>query len=226
MLKPLPIAIDGPSGVGKSVVGRCLAQRLGYAFVDTGAMYRALTWLALDRGVDPNDQEGLSRLAAETDITITRPTMDDGRPYSVFVQGRDVTWAIRRPEVEAQVSLVSRVPGVRDALVSQQRVMAEAGGVVMVGRDIGTVVLPRAPLKVYLVASPEERAMRRFRELRERGEEVDWEALRDEMARRDKIDSERAHSPLRPAEDAHIVDTENRTVEEVVEEIERLLKSS
>jgi len=207
-------------------VGRCLAQRLGYAFVDTGAMYRALTWLALDRGVDPNDQEGLSRLAAETDITITRPTMDDGRPYSVFVQGRDVTWAIRRPEVEAQVSLVSRVPGVRDALVSQQRVMAEAGGVVMVGRDIGTVVLPRAPLKVYLVASPEERAMRRFRELRERGEEVDWEALRDEMARRDKIDSERAHSPLRPAEDAHIVDTENRTVEEVVEEIERLLKSS
>ena len=207
-------------------MGRCLAQRLGYAFVDTGAMYRALTWLALDRGVDPNDQEGLSRLAAETDITITRPTMDDGRPYSVFVQGRDVTWAIRRPEVEAQVSLVSRVPGVRDALVSQQRVMAEAGGVVMVGRDIGTVVLPRAPLKVYLVASPEESAMRRFRELRERGEEVDWEALRDEMARRDKIDSERAHSPLRPAEDAHIVDTENRTVEEVVEEIERLLKSS
>jgi len=207
-------------------VGRCLAQRLGYAFVDTGAMYRALTWLALDRGVDPNDQEGLSRLAAETDITITRPTMDDGRPYTVFVQGRDVTWAIRRPEVEAQVSLVSRVPGVRDALVSQQRVMAEAGGVVMVGRDIGTVVLPRAPLKVYLVASPEESAMRRFRELRERGEEVDWEALRDEMARRDKIDSERAHSPLRPAEDAHIVDTENRTVEEVVEEIERLLKSS
>ena len=207
-------------------MGRCLAQRLGYAFVDTGAMYRALTWLALDRGVDPNDQEGLSRLAAETDITITRPTMDDGRPYSVFVQGRDVTWAIRRPEVEAQVSLVSRVPGVRDALVSQQRVMAEAGGVVMVGRDIGTVVLPRAPLKVYLVASPEERAMRRFRELRERGEEVDWEALRDEMARRDKIDSERAHSPLRPAEDAHIVDTENRTVEEVVEEIERLLKST
>ena len=207
-------------------MGRCLAQRLGYAFVDTGAMYRALTWLALDRGVDPNDQEGLSRLAAETDITITRPTMDDGRPYSVFVQGRDVTWAIRRPEVEAQVSLVSRVPGVRDALVSQQRVMAEAGGVVMVGRDIGTVVLPRAPLKVYLVASPEESAMRRFRELRERGEEVDWEALRDEMARRDRIDSERAHSPLRPAEDAHIVDTENRTVEEVVEEIERLLKSS
>ena len=189
-------------------------------------MYRALTWLALDRGVDPNDQEGLSRLAAETDITITRPTMDDGRPYSVFVQGRDVTWAIRRPEVEAQVSLVSRVPGVRDALVSQQRVMAEAGGVVMVGRDIGTVVLLRAPLKVYLVASPEESAMRRFRELRERGEEVDWEALRDEMARRDKIDSERAHSPLRPAEDAHIVDTENRTVDEVVEEIERLLKSS
>lgn len=216
--------MDGPSGVGKSVVGRMLAQRLGYRFVDTGAMYRALTWLAIQRGLDPEDQEALARLAQEAHIRITRPTIDDGRPYSVFVRGRDVTWAIRGPEVEALVSMVSRAPRVRKALVAQQRLMAQDGGVVMAGRDIGTVVLPQAELKVYLIASPEERALRRFRELRDRGEEVDWEALRDEMARRDKIDSERAHSPLRPAGDACIVDTENRTIEEVLKEIERLLE--
>ncbi len=201
-----------------------MAQRLGYVFVDTGAMYRALTWLAIQRGTDPAGEEALTRLARETRILITKPTKDDGRPYSVFVQGQEVTWEIRSPEVEVLVSLVSLVPGVREALVAQQRLMALAGGVVMVGRDIGTVVLPEAGLKVYLTATPEERALRRFRELRDRGEEVDWQALHDEMARRDKIDSERAHSPLRPAEDACIVDTENRTIEEVVEEIERLLE--
>jgi len=201
-----------------------VAQRLGYVFVDTGAMYRALTWLAIQRGTDPAGEEALTRLARETRILITKPTKDDGRPYSVFVQGQEVTWEIRSPEVEVLVSLVSLVPGVREALVAQQRLMALAGGVVMVGRDIGTVVLPEAGLKVYLTATPEERALRRFRELRDRGEEVDWQALHDEMARRDKIDSERAHSPLRPAEDACIVDTENRTIEEVVEEIERLLE--
>lgn len=187
-------------------------------------MYRALTWLAIQRGTDPAGEEALTRLARETRILITRPTKDDGRPYSVFVQGQEVTWEIRSPEVEVLVSLVSLVPGVREALVAQQRLMALAGGVVMVGRDIGTVVLPEAGLKVYLTATPEERALRRLRELRDRGEEVDWQALHDEMARRDKIDSERAHSPLRPAEDAYIVDTENRTIEEVVEEIERLLE--
>lgn len=219
-----------------------MAQRRGYLFVDTGAMYRALTWLAIQRAVDPSDDEALGRLAREAQIVISKPTKDDGRPYSVFVvrrsgeaclattdaavQGEDVTWEIRSPEVERLVSLISLVPGVRDALVAQQRLMAQAGGVVMVGRDIGTVVLSQAGLKVYLTASPEERALRRFRELRDRGEEVDWEALRDEMDRRDRIDSERAHSPLRPASDAHIVDTENRSIEEVVEEIERLLEHS
>ncbi|MDP2726963.1 MAG: (d)CMP kinase, partial [Dehalococcoidia bacterium] len=196
---------------------------LGYNFVDTGAMYRALTWLAIQQGLDPTDANALTRLAQESQILITRPTVDDGRAYSVFVKDLDVTWAIRSPEVEALVSLVSLVPGVRDALIAKQRQMAQRGRVVMVGRDIGTVVLPQAKLKVYLIASPEERARRRYRELTDRGEKVDREAIRDEMARRDKIDSERVYSPLRPAEDAQIVDTENRTIEAVLEEIQRLL---
>lgn len=207
------------------MVGRALAQRLGYGFVDTGAMYRALTLVAIQRGIGPTDEQALIGLAQETQILITRPTVDDGRAYSVFAQGQDVTWEIRSSEVEAQVSFVSRVPGVRDALVAQQRLMAEAGRVVMVGRDIGTVVVARAGLKVYLTASPEERARRRYKELQERGEAVDMEVLRQEMDRRDKIDSGRAHSPLRPAEDAHIVDTENRAIQEVVAEIERLLEA-
>lgn len=207
------------------MVGRVLAQRLGYGFVDTGAMYRALTLVAIQRGIGPTDEQALIGLAQETQILITRPTVDDGRAYSVFAQGQDVTWEIRSSEVEAQVSFVSRVPGVRDALVAQQRLMAEAGRVVMVGRDIGTVVVARAGLKVYLTASPEERARRRYKELQERGEAVDMEVLRQEMDRRDKIDSGRAHSPLRPAEDAHIVDTENRAIQEVVAEIERLLEA-
>lgn len=207
------------------MVGRALAQRLGYGFVDTGAMYRALTLVAIQRGIGPTDEQALIGLAQETQILITRPTVDDGRAYSVFAQGQDVTWEIRSSEVEAQVSFVSRVPGVRDALVAQQRLMAEAGRVVMVGRDIGTVVVARAGLKVYLTASPEERARRRYKELQERGEAIDMEVLRQEMDRRDKIDSGRAHSPLRPAEDAHIVDTENRAIQEVVAEIERLLEA-
>lgn len=207
------------------MVGRALAQRLGYGFVDTGAMYRALTLVAIQRGIGPTDEQALIGLAQETQILITRPTVDDGRAYSVFAQGQDVTWEIRSSEVEAQVSFVSRVPGVRDALVAQQRLMAEAGRVVMVGRDIGTVVVARADLKVYLTASPEERARRRYKELQERGEAIDMEVLRQEMDRRDKIDSGRAHSPLRPAEDAHIVDTENRAIQEVVAEIERLLEA-
>lgn len=207
------------------MVGKVLAQRLGYGFVDTGAMYRALTLVAIQRGIGPTDEQALIGLAQETQILITRPTVDDGRAYSVVVQGQDVTWEIRSSEVEAQVSFVSRVPGVRDALVAQQRLMAEAGRVVMVGRDIGTVVVASAGLKVYLTASPEERARRRYKELQERGEAVDREVLLQEMDRRDKIDSGRAHSPLRPAEDAHIVDTENRAIQEVVAEIERLLEA-
>ncbi len=205
------------------MAGRLLAQRLGYTFVDTGAMYRAVTWLALQRGLDPADEMALAGLAEHTRIEITRPSVEDGRAYSVFVDDQDITWAIRGSDVEGLVSAVSSIRGVREALVARQRVMGESGGIVMVGRDIGTVVLPQAALKIYLTASPRERARRRFLELVDRGEEVDQASLHDEMVRRDTIDSERAYSPLRPAEDAHLIETEDRTVDEVVMEIVRLL---
>lgn len=186
-------------------------------------MYRAVTWLALQRDLDPADEDAVTRVAQEAEIEITRPTRDDGRAYSVFANSQDITWAIRGADVEKAVSVVSSMPGVRDNLVARQREMGRLGGVVMVGRDIGTVVLPEADLKVYLTASPAERARRRYLELRDRGEAVDEESLCQEMARRDETDSQRAHSPLRPAEDSHLVDTENHGVEEVVSEIERLL---
>lgn len=206
------------------MVGRLLAQRLGYRFVDTGAMYRAIAWLALQEAVSPDDEETLGSLAASTPVEMQQPTVEDGRPYSVFVRGQDVTWEIRRPEVEALVSLVSRLPRVRRALVEHQRRLAQGGRLVMAGRDIGTVVLPQADLKIYLVASPQERARRRYQELRERGQEANWEEIHAEMLRRDRIDSERAMSPLRPAEDAVVIDTDSLSVEEVLREIEGLME--
>lgn len=196
---PSIVAIDGPVAVGKSTVGKLVAQKLGYDFIDTGMMYRALTWLALKLGLDIEDEAALSKLAAETRI-------------------EDVTGDLHHPEVEAKVSEVSKVAGVREALVAQQRRMAEKGKVVMAGRDIGTVVLPQAELKIFLGASPEERARRRYREKAERGE-ANYEDILAELKRRDEIDSQRAISPLRPDPEARIIDTEFLSPEQVVAQI-------
>lgn len=213
------IAIDGPVASGKTVVGKLVAEGLGYRFLDTGAMYRAITWLALDRGVDPDDGDRLGELARTAGIEIERPTRADGREYTVLIDGRDVTWDIRSPEVEAAVSRVSRWPAVREALVEQQRRIAGTGSIVMVGRDIGTVVLHDAELKVYLTADVAERARRRAAQLRARGESVDDAALESDLAARDEQDSRREHSPLRPADDARIVDTTGLPIERVIKTI-------
>ena len=205
------IAIDGAVAVGKSTVGRLIARRLGYQFVDTGVLYRALTWKALELGIDLDDVEGLTKLSLETEFELTPDS-------SVLVDGRDVSDQVRKPEVEARVSLVSVVAGVRKAMVAKQRAMAEER-VVMVGRDIGTVVIPDADLKLYLVASPEERARRRYLEMAELGEAVDYATILSDLVRRDRIDSERTTSPLRPAPDAMIIDTDGIGPEEVVAEI-------
>ncbi|TET39139.1 MAG: (d)CMP kinase [Dehalococcoidia bacterium] len=215
MPKPSMIAIDGPVASGKSTIGRLLAQRLGYRFVDTGAMYRALTWRAIKLSIDLEDEGELSRLAASTKIEFAPP-----EDYSsVFVDGHDVTREIQDWEVEAGVSLVARVAGVRKVLVEQQRGLAQKGKIVMAGRDIGTTVLPHAELKVYLVASFEERARRRYQELVERGEAADYEAILADLIRRDEIDSERSVSPLRPAPEARIIDTDGLSADQVLSEI-------
>jgi cytidylate kinase len=222
----LTIAIDGPAASGKSTIGSLLAECLGYLYLDTGAMYRAVTWVALDRGVDVDDEEAVAALAESLEIEITKPQVNDGRQYTVLADGEDVTWQIRRSEVDQYVSPVSAYAGVRRALTMQQRQIAQRGGVVMVGRDIGTVVIPDADLKIYLDASPEVRARRRCLELIERGEEADYGRILDNMVRRDNIDSQREVAPLKAAQDAISVDTDNLSVDEVLDVVEELVEST
>ena len=211
---PSMIAIDGPVAAGKSTIGRLLARRLGYRFADTGAMYRALTWKAIRLNIDLEDEEALSRLATNTKIEL--PSAGDS---GVLVNGQDITADIQNFEVEAGVSLVAKVARVREVLVKQQQRLAQGGKIVMAGRDIGTTVLPHAELKVYLVASIEERARRRYLELIERGETADYHTILADLIRRDEIDSERTISPLQPASDARIIDTDGLSPQQVLSEI-------
>ncbi len=223
---PRVIAIDGPAAAGKTTVGRQTGCHLGYPFLDTGAIYRAMTWAALRRGEDLSDEDALSELAASISIDIGPPTSDSIEPCTIFVDGEDVTRNLRQPGVEAAVSLVSRVAGVREALLKVQRELAGRNPVVMAGRDIGTVVLPQADLKVYLDASVEERASRRFAELSALGMDLTEEAVLRDLRRRDRIDSERSVSPLRPAEEAIVIDTDGLTLEEVVQRVLELVEGS
>jgi cytidylate kinase len=220
---PQVIAIDGPASAGKSTVGQLLAQRLGYVYFDTGLMYRVVTLAALQRGIPIEDEPAVTRLAETIQIEVSAPAVSDGRQYTVLADGQDVTWAIRSPEVEQAVSPVSAYPGVRRALTQQQRRIGLAGRMVMVGRDIGTVVLPEAQLKIYLDASVEERAARRTRESQARGVPAAYPGVLQAMKRRDQIDSQRASAPLRPAEDAVILDSTAMDVDQVLAEILRLV---
>ncbi|MBI2854739.1 MAG: (d)CMP kinase [Chloroflexi bacterium] len=219
------IAIDGPVAVGKSSVGKSLAARLGYNFVDTGAMYRALTWKALQLGIDPNDERKVPELAGRMQLEIA-PDSASTSGYRVLLDGRDVTSDIRAPAVEAAVSFVSRIPEVRRKLVARQREMAGRGKVVMVGRDIGTIVLPGADLKVFLTASPEQRAVRRYKELEQSGKVVDCESVLRELKARDTIDSTREDSPLKPAPDARTIDTSDLSLEQVVDRVYELARNA
>ena len=223
MSRPSTIAIDGPAASGKSTIGGLLAERLDYLYLDTGAMYRAVTWVALERGLAIEDEEAMGALASALEIEIARPRVNDGRQYTVLADGEDVTWQIKRPAVDRNVSPVSAYAGVRRALTEQQRRIAQRGRVVMVGRDIGTVVIPDADLKIYLDASPETRAQRRYLELLGRDERADFEEVLREVQRRDRIDSEREVAPLIAAEDAVTVDTDNLSIVEVLRVVEKLV---
>jgi len=220
---PSVISIDGPAASGKSTVGCLLAERLGYVYFDTGIMYRAVTWAALERGISIDDEAGVTVLAEAIHIEVTRPTVDDGRQYTVWVDGQDVTWKLRLPQVDHGVSPVSAYQGVRRALTIQQRRLGLQGRIVMVGRDVGTVVIPEAGLKVYLDATVEERACRRWREMQERNLQADYDDVLAAMKRRDNIDSSRAVAPLRPAQDAHILDTTGLGVDQVLAQVEAWL---
>ena len=216
-------AIDGPAASGKSTVGKQVADALGYLFFDTGVMYRAVTWAALERNIPIEDQSALTQLAESVDIDVRPPSRQDNRSYDVMLDGRDATWEIRRPEVDANVSQVAAYPGVRRALSAQQRRIGQKGHVVMVGRDIGTVVLPESDLKIYLDASVEERARRRYEELCQRGEPADLEQITQAVRKRDRFDSTRRIAPLRAAPDAVIIHSDNMSLDQVVEEILRLI---
>ncbi len=225
-MTPRTIAIDGPAGAGKSTIGALVAERLGYLFLDTGAMYRAVALAGLRRAISPDDGDRLATLARQVRITIGPPTVRDGRAYTVLLDGADVTWEIRSAEVDGVVSQVARVSEVRDAMVEQQRALASRGRVVMVGRDIGTVVLPRADKKIFLTASAAERAKRREEELRSRGEVRPRQELLQEILRRDRLDSERTVAPLRAAEDATVVQTDGLSVGQALDRVLEIVTRS
>jgi cytidylate kinase len=224
-LKPkTTIAIDGPAASGKTTVGEKVANRLGFLFFDTGIMYRAVTLAVLRSGLNPKDETSVSEVASQIQIDILPPTKNDGRLADVMLDGTDVTWDVRSREVEGQVSVISAYKGVRDAMTAQQRRIGMRGDVVMVGRDIGTVVFPDADLKVYLEASAEERARRRHSELTKRGEKADYEQILASTRQRDEIDKNRTIAPLRPAVDAVILLTDDVPIDEVVETILSLIQ--
>ena len=218
-MKKIVVAIDGPAGAGKSTIAKLAAEKLGYAYIDTGAMYRSVAWKFLQTG-KAFDEDFISGLS-KTMLIDFKP---EAKINHVFVDGTEVTDAIRTPEVTAIVSRVAAIGAVREAMVDQQRRMGEAGGVLMDGRDIGTVVFPNAQLKIFLTASVEERARRRYAEMVAKGQQVDLQQLQADIAERDKQDSERAISPLRQAEDALLLDTSDMGISEVTDRILQLVQ--
>ncbi|HEY9151872.1 MAG TPA: (d)CMP kinase [Anaerolineales bacterium] len=219
---PNIIAIDGPAASGKSTLGRRLADSLDYLFFDTGVMYRAVTWTALQRGLDLRNEAAVTELAEKIQIDVSPASKPDGRACDVIVESKDITWETRRPEVDSNVSVISAYRGVRAAMSKQQRRIGQRGKVVMVGRDIGTVVLPEADLKIYLDASAQERARRRYDEIKTRGGEADYDDILASVIERDRIDSTRDVAPLRAADDAVVIDSDAMNADEVFEKVKRL----
>lgn len=216
-----PIAIDGPAVSGKSSVGKQFAVRIGYRFLDTGLMYRAATWNAVQNGVDVNDSQAVAIAAERMEFSVAD---DEQGGNLITVNGEDVTDHLHSTQVDDSVSAVAAVGRVREIMVAEQRRLAGEGDIVMVGRDIGTVVIPDAPLKIYLTASARTRAIRRHRDFLAEGTDVELEDILSSMERRDLVDSSRADSPLRPADDARVIDTDSLTFNQVVDLLTELAK--
>lgn len=220
------IAIDGPGAAGKSTVARKLAEQTRSLLFDTGALYRAVTLAAHRGNVSLNDAGQLADLAGSLRIELRPPSVEDGRQVDVLLNDEDVTWAIRRPEIDASVSEVSAHPDVRRVLLDTQRNIADGARVVMVGRDIGTVVAPQAGFKIYLDASAEERARRRLLDLKERGSDATYQDVLDDLRRRDEFDSGRETAPLRAADDALVFPTDGKTIDEIVTSLRMAVEAS
>lgn len=216
----IAVAVDGPAGAGKSSISKIVAKKLGYLYIDTGAMYRSVTWAVLHNHIDVNNQKAVEALLPELDLTME--ASDDS--CKVFIAGQDVTDFIRTPQVNNAVSIVASYKGVRQYLVERQRLMAEAGGVILDGRDIGSVVLPNAELKIYLTASVEARAMRRYLEVKGTVNEQTLEDIKNSVMQRDDMDKNRKESPLIQVEDAVLVDSSEMTFDETVEHILHLVQ--
>ncbi len=221
MMKKISIAIDGPAAAGKSTVAKIVAEKLSYVYIDTGAMYRSITYQALQKNIDVTNEEALLDLLSHTHLELVYT--EEGQ--RVIVDGQDVSEAIRTPEVTSHVSQVAQHKGIREDMVRRQRELASRGGVVMDGRDIGTHVLPNAEVKIFMLASVEERAIRRHKENLEKGFSSDLEKLKEEIALRDKMDSEREIAPLVKAGDAIELDTTSLTKDEVVEKMLEIVQT-
>jgi cytidylate kinase len=220
-MRQMVIAIDGPAGAGKSSVAKRVAQALGYRYLDTGALYRALAWKAMQRGLRPQDTRYIIEMTRETRVELQQSNGEQ----RVLVDGEDVTEAIRVPEVGNLASPISAIPEVREILLDWQREFGRQGGIVAEGRDTGTVVFPKADVKIFLTASLDERARRRHKELLERGINISFEQVKLDMEARDQRDSTRHVAPLRPAPDAVVINTDHMSLDEVVEEVLRICRA-
>jgi cytidylate kinase len=221
-VKTLKVAIDGPAGAGKSTVAQLVARRLGLLYIDTGAMYRAATWLAVKNGIDVTNGEAIAKAASEAVIKLEPGDETSGNRVRVFVDEHEVTQAIRSHEISDLVSPVSVHSPLRKVMVAQQKELAKRGGVVLDGRDIGTVVMPDADIKIYLTASTNVRAQRRMKDQQALGENPDYDKLVAAIAERDNRDSTRADSPLKQADDAIAIITDNMSIDQVVDAVVRL----
>jgi len=221
----LIIAIDGPAAVGKSTMGKLIARELGFLYIDTGAIYRAITWKVLKNNINISDENIISNLVSNICVTIKKANCKSLNDYyHIFIDGEDVTEKIRDPRIDQNVSQIARLPKIRKQLIYLQRKLAEKGNIVMEGRDIGSVILPQADIKFYFTASEEERIKRRHKELMNKGYSIDYEEVKKQIIKRDKIDSKRKYAPLIKAKDAIIIDSTEKSIEEVKDNILKIIK--
>ncbi len=220
----LIIAIDGPSAVGKSTIAKLIAQKLGYLYIDTGAIYRAITWKVLQKNIDLNNEDLVSDLVSKIHVFIKKIYRNFKKYYCIFVNGEDVTEEIRNPKIDQNVSQIAKLPKVRRQLIALQRDLAKNGCIVMEGRDIGSIILPYADIKLYFTASEEERIKRRYQELKNKGYKVSYKEVKEQIIQRDIIDSNRKCAPLTKTKDAIVIESTNKTIGEVKNEILKIIK--